>query len=82
MMMKCREISRLVASEGATELGLFKRLELRIHLLMCHHCRRYFEQIRGLGRGARELAAQDPCPPERLVEIEREIVDRVRDPGN
>lgn len=78
-MMKCREVSHVVATDAVGELGFFKRLELRLHVLMCNHCRRYLEQIRGLGRGARDLADRDPCPGERLEEIEGKILDRVRD---
>jgi len=81
-MMKCREVSRVVATDAAHELGFFKRLELRLHVLMCNHCRRYLAQIRGLGRGARELADRDPCSGERLEELENKILDRVRDPGD
>ena len=81
MMMKCRDISHMVAADTLGELGVFKRLELRLHVLMCTHCRRYLEQIRSLGRGARDLADRDPCPENRLEEIEEEILDRVRDDG-
>jgi hypothetical protein len=32
-----------------------RRLEVRLHLLMCRHCSRYAEQIRKLGLAARRL---------------------------
>ncbi len=78
-MMKCREISRLVAMDGIRELGFRQRLELRLHVFMCRHCRRYLQQIRSLGRGARRLAHRDTPPLQRLREIERDILDQVRD---
>jgi len=78
MMLKCREVSRLVASDDVVDLGLFKRLELRLHLMMCRHCSGYAAQIRGLGDGAREVADRETCLPERLDEIERKIIDRTQ----
>ena len=78
MMLKCREVSRLVASDDVVDLGFFKRLELRLHLMMCRHCAGYAAQIRSLGDGARKIAEHETCPPERLEEIEREIIEHTR----
>ena len=78
-MLKCREVSKLVATDSVGELGFMRRLELRMHVLMCRHCHRYLQQIRILGRGARELADRDKPSPERLQEIEEEIIEQVRD---
>jgi len=81
-MLKCREVSKLVATDAVGELGFMRRLELRMHVLMCRHCHRYLQQIRTLGQGARELADRDASSPERLQEIEEEILEQVRDdPG-
>ncbi len=79
MMMKCREVTHLVSSDEVRDIGWMKRLELRLHLLMCRHCHNYVAQIRSLGRGARDLADRDATPPERLREIEGEIIDQVRE---
>ena len=78
-MMKCREVTKLVAADMVEELGLGRRLEMRLHMFMCRHCRRYLQQIRTLGRGARELAERDAPSPDRLQEIEQEILDQLHD---
>ena len=81
-MLKCREVTRLVASDDVLELGFFKRMQLRMHLWMCRHGSGYVAQIRDLGEGAREAAGRETCPPQRLEEIEREIIDRTQHPDS
>ncbi len=51
-MLKCKEVSHIVAEE--LPLNFWGRFQLKMHLLMCVHCRRYVAQIRDLGRGARQ----------------------------
>lgn len=74
-MLKCSEISRLVASDETGEFGFMKRMEMKFHLFMCRHCRNYVAQIRSLGRGARDLATTDEPDPENLARMEKKICD-------
>jgi hypothetical protein len=61
-MLRCHEVTQLVASDAIAHAGLFRRLELRMHLLMCRHCRNYVRQIGLIGAGARALwGAMAPC---------------------
>ena len=55
-LLKCNQVSRLVTTDQVEDLGLMKKLEFQMHLFMCVHCKRYVQQIRSLGRGARENA--------------------------
>lgn len=77
MMMRCKEVSHLVASGEADDLGFMKRLELRLHLMMCRHCANYARQIRALGDGVRRLAASQDPPPEELRHLEDRICDHL-----
>ena len=74
-MLKCSEISRLVASDGVEEFGLMKRVEFKFHLFMCKHCRNYVAQIRSLGRGARDLADEGKPDSAELAAMEKKICD-------
>ena len=58
-MMNCKEISRLASERLDRELGPFERIRFRMHVLMCHHCRRYARQLVFLRRAIRRLAATD-----------------------
>ena len=81
-MLKCREISRIVAADGTDDLGFMRRLELRMHMIMCVHCRNYLKQIRALGAEARRLAAGGEPSSQELEKLERDICDQIINHGN
>jgi hypothetical protein len=76
-MLKCKDLSRLVASDGIEEFGFMQRMELRFHLFMCKHCRNYVAQIRSLGQGARDLASESEPDPDQLQKLEKHICDEI-----
>ncbi len=57
-MLNCRETSRLVSETLDHDLPLRDRISMRLHLMMCKFCRRYFSQIRFM-RDAIKLAGDD-----------------------
>ncbi len=81
MMMKCKEVSHLIASSEAEDLGFMKRFELRLHLMMCKHCQNYADQIKALGRGARRMVGAQEPSSEDLQKLEDEICDKICNHG-
>ena len=51
-MLNCREVVKDSGLLIAGELSWQRRLVIRMHLLMCRHCRRYVRQLRVLIRAA------------------------------
>lgn len=48
-MLKCKQaVEKADALIDGTPISRRERLALRVHLLMCHHCRRYLDQLRAL----------------------------------
>src|ERR1041385_4695796 len=47
-MPTCREVTRLQSEALDKQLPFFKRVGLRLHLLVCSWCRRYGKQVRFL----------------------------------
>lgn len=45
-MLKCRDVPQQSEKLLAGELGLRARASLRLHLFICHNCRRYLRQLR------------------------------------
>ena len=45
-MLKCRDVPAHAEQLMAGEMSAGQRLSLRMHLLMCAHCRRYVRQLR------------------------------------
>ena len=74
MMLMCKDVHHLVASGDVAELGWMRKIELKLHLLMCQHCRRYVEQMAAMGRGFRALVRGRQAEPEQLNRLEKQIV--------
>lgn len=53
-MLSCSDVTRLCASEEVRRTPFGTRLALRLHLLMCRHCRRYVRELAAIGVAARE----------------------------
>lgn len=48
-MLKCKDVvTKADALVDGPPLTLSERIALRMHLLMCHQCRRYVRQLRAL----------------------------------
>lgn len=54
-MMKCREVATLLNMEQVAEASLWMRIGVRLHLMMCQHCRRFARQLRYLRTGAQSM---------------------------
>lgn len=73
-MFKCKDVHHLVASGHAEELGWMGRMNMKMHLLMCRHCRNYVEQMRAIGDSARSLWRDRTRTTETEEGLEREIL--------
>ena len=78
-MLKCKEVSALVSSDDLREASIMKKIEVRMHLLMCNHCARYFDQMKSVGRGVQDLAHQQEADAVQIERMEKNILDEVRD---
>ena len=47
-MLSCKEITELVSKSLDTKIPFMKRVELRLHLMVCKFCNRYAKQVRSL----------------------------------
>ncbi len=74
--MKCKELARLVASDGLAEATWSRRVAVRFHLLMCRHCRLYTAQMRDLGRAARSLFKREDWGPG-LDRVKSSILEKI-----
>jgi len=77
-MLRCRDVTELVGTDRIEDASLGQRLGVRLHLLMCRHCRAYVRSLRQLADAARRLARVEPAADEARVE---EILRAVRSEG-
>jgi hypothetical protein len=54
-MQRCKEVTRLYASDDIRSAPWRTRLGVRIHLMLCRHCRRYVRELGRIGEAVRDL---------------------------
>ena len=74
--MSCRELANLIATDELAGAGWGRWMGVRMHLLMCRHCRRYARQMSALGVYARKHWGSEPLDPDALQRLERDILER------
>ena len=52
-MLNCKEVARVIASDELADAVWLNRALVRLHLLMCRHCKCYAAQLRAIGAAAR-----------------------------
>ena len=86
-MLSCRDAAHTVSTEDVTPVSWRQRLAVRLHLMMCRHCRRYAEQIEALGEATRATfrhPPEDPSSPEapeNLAQLQSDILERLSQPS-
>jgi len=75
-MLKCKDVSRIIACDELSDATRSRRLAVRIHLLMCRHCRAYASQLRTLAAASRKLARGLVPDVKHLADLERSISRR------
>ena len=54
-MPTCQQVAREIASDELATASWRRRSAVRIHLLLCRHCRRYARQMRAIGSAVQSL---------------------------
>lgn len=76
-MLHCDKVSKVVSESMDRDLSFTKRLGVRIHLLMCHHCRRFAKQLKHMRETIRKEGQN--YPQEKLDEdVKVEMKKRLR----
>jgi len=71
-MLSCREITELVTAYVEKQMPLMQRLQFRMHIGMCKHCRAYLRQVRTTLELTGALPAE-PMPTEVRDELARRL---------
>jgi sigma54-dependent transcription regulator len=69
-VMHCREIAKLLDSDGVKDLNFADRVQVRVHLWVCRHCRLLVRQIQWLGDVARDRV-------HRITEADEQLEARI-----
>ena len=79
-MLTCKEVTTAIASDELATAGWRRTLAVRLHLLMCRHCRRYAAQIRTIGR-VQALFESRESDATTLDRLERAILEDIHEAG-
>jgi predicted anti-sigma-YlaC factor YlaD len=74
-MLTCRDLSQQADTYLDKELSLWQRLRTRLHLSMCHGCRRFMDQV----RATRALVAAETgaIPEDRASSDDNQKIDDI-----
>ena len=78
-MPNCKEVARLIASDELAAAAWSDRALVRLHLLMCRHCRGYEAQLRAIGAAARDRFDSDLLDKAAFEKLQSSILERCLD---
>ncbi|MGI2028784.1 zf-HC2 domain-containing protein [Endozoicomonas acroporae] len=67
-MLKCRDIEQMAGQLQDDELNWRQRLSMRMHLIMCHHCRRFLKQFAAIKKLA-EHSVREPASDDEVKSV-------------
>lgn len=56
-MIRCKEVATLLSTDQLASQPVWRRVAVRVHLMMCRHCRRFARQMALLTQAAASLGA-------------------------
>jgi len=78
-MLSCKEVSRTIAANELGSANWRRRISVKLHLLMCRHCRRYVRQIEAIGAATRQVFGEQQRPaPDSNEQLRQTILDRIQ----
>lgn len=79
-MMPCKEVARILSSE--TDIGIVRRAELKMHLIMCKHCSAYNQNLIAMSKGFKRLFQKITlAEPQTIEKLENEVLTKLRKQG-
>ncbi len=78
-MLNCKEVARLIASDELADAVWSDRALVRLHLLMCRHCKCYAAQLRAIGAAARDRSDSDVADRASFEKLQGSILERCLD---
>lgn len=73
-MISCKNVAKLLSSDALSDLTLWRRAEVRLHLAMCKYCSRFARQIKQLRNAVRLTSGS----AEADSNLEERIILRIR----
>lgn len=77
-MLSCKEVVKNVSSEKPSPW--WEKLEVRLHLIMCHHCGKYAKQLEMLRSGFRKLIESkiSSTDKKKIQDVEDRVLEKIK----
>lgn len=75
-MIRCKEVATLLSTDQVASQSVWRRIAVRVHLMMCRHCRRFARQVTLLKHAAEDLGAR--FDREVGADFERRLLRKLR----
>ncbi len=78
-MLNCKEVARLIASDELADAVWLDWALVRLHLLMCRHCKCYAAQLRAIGATVRDRWDSGVADRASFEKLQSSILERCLD---
>ena len=78
LTLKCRESSLLLTRTELGELNWAEKIAMRMHILICRHCRMFKKQISVLNMIFKKFSSIDFCESEHLHGLSDEKKEQIK----
>lgn len=68
IVLSCREVTQSAGDYLDSDVSWSRRMQIRLHLAMCRHCRRYVEQLAISIKALRGIK-EDPVAPDTAEQV-------------
>lgn len=77
-MLSCKEVVKTVSSEERTTWR--RKLEVRLHLMMCRHCGKYAKQLELLKIGIQNLLSSKAksADKSKIQNVENRVLEKLK----
>ncbi len=72
-MLKCKDIEQGASAYLDGEMNWRQRMAVRVHLFMCHHCKRFIRQFASI-KSLAEKAVSQPATDKQVASV----MDKIR----
>ncbi|MDH5230825.1 MAG: hypothetical protein OEZ58_16415 [Gammaproteobacteria bacterium] len=74
-MLTCKDITQKATDYNDKHMGLWQRMQFKMHVLMCHHCRRFMHQFERTIEMTQQLKPSVPCSDSSIDEQVKRLMN-------
>jgi len=77
-MLNCKTVVKKISSNE--EISWMQKIEIKLHLMMCHHCGKYAKQLKLLSAGLKKALSM--LDSKNIQKIEDQVIQKLNNNSN